>query len=95
MPRSASEGRVIEKAVAGKFIMSPMFRCLQLQDVPTPRIQGSEVLVRVKLRPVNPADISLIQGRMGRPALPLIPGTEGMAIHATPRLAMTVSAMSC
>lgn len=32
------------------------------------------------LRPVNPADISLIQGRMGRPPLPLTPGAEGLGI---------------
>ena len=30
------------------------------------------------LRPINPADISLVQGRMGRPPLPLTPGAEGL-----------------
>lgn len=32
---------------------------------------------------VNPADCSLIQGRMGRPKLPLTPGAEGL-VHSTP-----------
>ena len=38
---------------------------------------SEDVLVKMILRPINPADISLIQGRMGRPSLPLIPGAEG------------------
>ena len=37
----------------------------------------TEVLLRMVLRPINPADISLIQGRMERPPLPLTPGAEG------------------
>ena len=51
---------------------------VQPQLIPTPG-QG-EVLVRMRLRPVNPADCSLIQGRMGRPPLPLTPGAEGTAL---------------
>ena len=31
---------------------------------------------------VNPADCSLIQGRMGRPKLPLTPGAEGLVLSA-------------
>lgn len=38
---------------------------------------SEDVLVKMILRPINPADISLVQGRMGRPSLPLIPGAEG------------------
>jgi len=45
----------------------------------SPKIMGTseDVLVKMILRPINPADISLVQGRMGRPSLPLIPGAEG------------------
>ena len=53
---------------------------MQIQDVQKPEVGPTEVLVRVKLRPVNPADISLIQGGMGRPPLPLTPGTEGRSL---------------
>ena len=56
---------------------------MQIQDVQKPEVGSSEVLVRMRLRPLNPADISLIQGRMGRPPLPLIPGTEGTSTHLT------------
>ena len=51
---------------------------VQPQQVLTPG--EGEVLVRMRLRPVNPADCSLIQGRMGRPPLPLTPGAEGTAL---------------
>ena len=57
---------------------------MQIQDVQKPEVGPSEVLVRMKLRPVNPADISLIQGRMGRPPLPLTPGTEGTSLISCP-----------
>ena len=73
---------------------------LQVQDVQKPSVGSGEVLVRMKLRPVNPADISLIQGRMGRPPLPLIPGTEGAhcpagSLMASEQPATAPSRMCC
>ncbi|KAK9828525.1 hypothetical protein WJX72_000585 [[Myrmecia] bisecta] len=47
------------------------------KSVPEPK-QG-EVLVRVLLRPINPADIITIQNAFGsNPPLPAVPGTDGM-----------------
>ncbi|CAL8463669.1 g3203 [Coccomyxa elongata] len=58
------------------------FRGLRVEQCEAPMIMGNseDVLVKMILRPINPADISLIQGRMGRPSLPLVPGAEGVGV---------------
>ncbi len=39
-----------------------------------------EVLLRTVLSPINPADLNVLEGKYGRlPALPCVPGTEGVA----------------
>jgi len=43
--------------------------------------QAGEVLVEVKVAPLNPADINFLEGKYGiRPALPAIPGNESSGI---------------
>jgi NADPH:quinone reductase-like Zn-dependent oxidoreductase len=47
--------------------------------LPEPVPGPGEVLIRVRLRPINPADRLYVQGRYGtRPALPAVPGVEGL-----------------
>ncbi|MFC4992271.1 MDR family NADPH-dependent oxidoreductase [Rubritalea tangerina] len=50
----------------------------QLEPVRLPDLQSGEVLVRMLVTPINPADLNFIQGNYGvRPELPDSPGIEG------------------
>ena len=52
---------------------------LTTQDVPTPSPGPGEVLLRMRARPVNPSDLSVVRGRYGElPPLPATPGLEGV-----------------
>lgn len=54
---------------------------LYIKDVPVPEPGPGEVLVKMNFLPVNPSDLSLIQGTYtGRPNYPIIPGIEGSGI---------------
>lgn len=45
---------------------------------PARELESSQVRVRTRFTPVNPADINFIQGRYGKqPELPAVPGMEG------------------
>lgn len=51
---------------------------LGAEEVPTPAARAGEVVVRMRARPVNPSDLSLVRGRYGQlPPLPATPGLEG------------------
>lgn len=52
---------------------------LRLDDIAAPVPAAGHVLVRLRLRPINPADRLFVQGRYGpRPVLPATPGVEGV-----------------
>lgn len=54
---------------------------LTVEDVPTPLPGVGEVLVRMRVRPINPSDLFTIRGQYGRlPSLPATPGMEGVGI---------------
>ena len=52
---------------------------IEERKVPTPG--PGEVLVRVAVRSVNPADLLLVRGSYGsKPSLPMVPGNEGFGV---------------
>ncbi|MBN1387478.1 MAG: alcohol dehydrogenase catalytic domain-containing protein [Bacteroidales bacterium] len=52
-----------------------------LTEVPIPEPGPGEVLVKMHFSPVNPSDLSLLQGTYkGNPQYPIIPGIEGSGI---------------
>ena len=54
---------------------------LTVADLPTPEPGPSEVLVRMRVRPINPSDLYTIRGTYGiKPSLPATPGLEGMGV---------------
>ena len=54
---------------------------LHIRDIPDPAPGPGEVLVRVLLSPVHPADLHVMRGRFGRrPALPTSPGIECVGV---------------
>lgn len=54
---------------------------LYLRDVPVPSPQAGEVLLRAKVRAINPSDIAYIQGGYGiKPKPPCGAGFEGMGV---------------
>ena len=54
---------------------------LHLRDMPDPTPGPGDILVRVLLSPVHPADLHVMRGRFGRtPALPTSPGIECVGV---------------
>ncbi len=54
---------------------------LHIRDIPDPTPGAGDILVRVSLSPVHPADLHVMRGRFGRtPALPTSPGVECVGI---------------
>ncbi len=54
---------------------------LYIKDVPVPVPGQGEVLVKMSFSPINPSDLSLLQGTFAsRPEYPVIPGIEGSGI---------------
>jgi NADPH:quinone reductase-like Zn-dependent oxidoreductase len=54
---------------------------LSLRDIPIPTPQAGEILIRAKVRAINPSDIAFIQGGYGiKPKLPSGAGFEGMGV---------------
>ena len=52
---------------------------LTTQTIPSPEPGEGEVLLRIRARPVNPSDLSMLRGRYGQlPPLPATPGLEGV-----------------
>src|SRR5690606_37562343 len=50
---------------------------VKVEERPTPVPNAGEVLVRIAATPINPSDLSFIQGRYGvRKSLPTVPGFE-------------------
>src|ERR1700733_6860349 len=49
---------------------------LKVEEVPTPKPQGDEVLVAVKAAAINPGDVKNVQGAMHGTTLPRIPGRD-------------------
>ncbi|MBM3584195.1 MAG: zinc-dependent alcohol dehydrogenase family protein [Alphaproteobacteria bacterium] len=69
---------------------------LQLANLPEPVAAPGEVLVRMRLRPINPADRLYIQGRYGtRPTLPAVPGVEGVGEVVALGPGVTAPAIGC
>jgi len=54
---------------------------LQVVQKPTPQPAAGEVSIKIIASPINPSDLSFVQGRYGiRPALPSAVGFEGVGI---------------
>ncbi len=54
---------------------------LEVKDIPIPEPDPGEVLVKMNYAPVNPSDLSLLQGSFASsPDYPIIPGIEGSGI---------------
>src|SRR5260370_20599248 len=54
---------------------------LSWRDLPVPTVGANEVLVRMRLAPVHPADLHVIRARFGRqPALPASSGSKGVGV---------------
>ncbi len=54
---------------------------LHIRDIPNPEPGPGDILVRVLLSPVHPADLHVMRGRFGRtPALPTSPGIECVGV---------------
>jgi NADPH:quinone reductase-like Zn-dependent oxidoreductase len=52
---------------------------LTAETLPAPAPGEGEVLLRMRARPVNPSDLSMLRGRYGQlPPLPATPGLEGV-----------------
>ncbi|MEM9443998.1 MAG: 2-enoyl thioester reductase domain-containing protein [Verrucomicrobiota bacterium] len=52
---------------------------IELKDKELPKLGPGEVLVKMLIAPINPADLNMIQGVYGvKPELPAVPGIEGV-----------------
>ena len=51
---------------------------LYFEEIPTPKPEKGEVLVKMEYSPINPSDLSFLQGSYAeKPSYPAIPGIEG------------------
>jgi NADPH:quinone reductase-like Zn-dependent oxidoreductase len=56
---------------------------LSIEDLPMPEPGPGQVLIRMRVRPINPSDLFMIRGRYGvSPKLPSTPGFEGAGVIA-------------
>lgn len=59
----------------------PPADALRLENFPIPSPGPEEILVRMELAPINPADLNFIEGTYGiKPVPPTVPGNEGTGI---------------
>ncbi len=74
MTESGSTMRAVRFAAFGEPV-----DVLTAETVPIPAPGEGEVLLRMRARPVNPSDLSMLRGRYGQlPPLPATPGLEGV-----------------
>jgi NADPH:quinone reductase-like Zn-dependent oxidoreductase len=74
MTESGSTMRAVRFAAFGEPV-----DVLTAETVPIPAPREGEVLLRMRARPVNPSDLSMLRGRYGQlPPLPATPGLEGV-----------------
>lgn len=61
--------------------VGPPEEVLAVRDVPTPTPGRGEVLVRMRLSPINPSDLMYVRGQYGlKPETPATPGFEGVGV---------------
>ncbi|HKS27213.1 MAG TPA: zinc-dependent alcohol dehydrogenase family protein [Pyrinomonadaceae bacterium] len=54
-------------------------KMLRVEEMPQPEPEANQVLVRMRVRPINPSDLLTVRGLYGAlPKLPATPGLEGM-----------------
>jgi NADPH:quinone reductase-like Zn-dependent oxidoreductase len=68
------------KAIVFKRIGEPC-EVLHLAEIPEPRLGDNEVLIDVRARPIQPADLAFVRGQYRlRPSFPQIAGLEGSGV---------------
>ncbi|MFC2119392.1 alcohol dehydrogenase catalytic domain-containing protein, partial [Bacteroidota bacterium] len=54
---------------------------LYLSEIPVPVPKANEVLIKISASPINPSDLSMIQGTYAdKPSFPITPGLEGSGV---------------
>lgn len=57
---------------------------LRLEETPPPLAKTGELLVRVHAASLNPSDLAIVAGRLGRPELPSTPGRDLAGVVVAP-----------